>query len=615
MIKKILLIILLVHAGLMMATAQQKVASSDKPQINDGDVFRFAIMGDRTGGMRSGIFAKAAEKVNLMQPEFVLSVGDLIDGYTTEPEVWNRQWEEFDAIINKLDMRFYYVPGNHDISNDLLKEAWEKRHGSPYYTFIYKDVLFVSLHTEDRKGGGLGEDQIEYINRQLEANKDVRWTLIFMHRPIWAYGDQAGFEEIETVLKGRNYTLFSGHHHHYEYQKRNGMDHYILATTGGGSHMRGVEFGEFDHITWVTMKDNGPVVAHIEFDHIYDKDIVTPDNKQMVQALRMGEWLKTKPVIVENTSLKTTQIPVTFSNPADKQMLISGSLSDSMLTFNVTDVDLVIPAGTDTTLQLDVSWDDAKVIHDLNEHAPEITLTGTYEQQNNKDLSLPSTKRLIFDHPHHLEPPDSNIDVDADLDDWKDASFTQITNPVYMHENWDWKGKEDGSFSFATRLDDEKIYIAIQTTDDRLILENEIESRQDKFYVRLNPYATEDRKTDYPARLFGFEAVPDSFHYQIDIAQGETVQNPRIQTNSEKVDVDAAMKSNMDTGEQILELAIPLNVVEDIQGENWTSIRLNFGWMDHDRPENTKPSVLWWRPVWGSDQDDAGMSVFLNAGQ
>jgi len=71
----------------------------------------------------------------------------------------------------------------------------------------------------------------------------------------------------------------------------------------------------------------------------------------------------------------------------------------------------------------------------------------------------------------------------------------------------------------------------------------------------------------------------------------------------------------MDRVEQILELAIPLNVVEDIQGENWTSIRLNFGWMDHDRPENTKPSVLWWRPVWGSDQDDAGMSVFLNAGQ
>jgi len=25
------------------------------------------------------------------------------------------------------------------------------------------------------------------------------------------------------------------------------------------------------------------------------------------------------------------------------------------------------------------------------------------------------------------------------------------------------------------------------------------------------------------------------------------------------------------------------------------TFRLNIAWMDHDRPENTKPSVLWWR--------------------
>jgi hypothetical protein len=29
--------------------------------------------------------------------------------------------------------------------------------------------------------------------------------------------------------------------------------------------------------------------------------------------------------------------------------------------------------------------------------------------------------------------------------------------------------------------------------------------------------------------------------------------------------------------------------------EGESTFRLNFGWMDHDRPENTKPSVLWWR--------------------
>src|SRR5688500_14050013 len=42
--------------------------------------FRFAIVSDRTGAHRDGIFSQAVEKLNLMQPEFVLSVGDLIEG-------------------------------------------------------------------------------------------------------------------------------------------------------------------------------------------------------------------------------------------------------------------------------------------------------------------------------------------------------------------------------------------------------------------------------------------------------------------------------------------------------------------------------------------------------
>ncbi|NBC27951.1 MAG: hypothetical protein GVY08_13890 [Bacteroidetes bacterium] len=570
-------------------------------------------MGDRTGGMRPGIFTRAAEKVNLMQPEFVLSVGDLIDGYTTDPEVWNRQWDEFDAIVNNLDMPFYYVPGNHDISNDLLRDVWEKRHGSPFYTFTYKDVLFVSLHTEDRKGGGLGEDQIEYINRQLETHKDVRWTLIFMHRPIWSYGDQAGYEKIEDALASRNYTVFSGHHHHYEYRERNGMEHYILATTGGGSYMRGFEFGEFDHITWVTMKEEGPTVAHIEFDYIYDKEIVTVENKPMVQALRIGGWFKVNPVIIESSDVNTAQIPVLFSNPVDKPMRVTGELSDSLLTFSASEVNMSIPALTDTSIMLEVSWNEDTGINDLNEHEVNITLHGTYQQLPEKDLSLPSSQRLLFDYPHPLQFTNREVSVDASLDEWDETMFTQITNPVFMHEDWDWRGEQDGSFSFATMYDDTHLYVAMRSMDDKLIIGSETGDRQDKFFIRLNPFAEENRKTVYPSRLFGFEPVPGTYHYQVDIAQAASVDSPNIRVNSENMTVDAAMSSSRATGEQQLEVSIPISVIEDIQGKDWDSIRLNFGWMDHDRPENTKPSVLWWRPVWGSDQDAAGMSVFKKA--
>ena len=48
--------------------------------------FQFAILSDRNGDMRKGIFGAAVEKINLLQPEFVMSVGDYVGGYTTDRE-------------------------------------------------------------------------------------------------------------------------------------------------------------------------------------------------------------------------------------------------------------------------------------------------------------------------------------------------------------------------------------------------------------------------------------------------------------------------------------------------------------------------------------------------
>jgi len=42
---------------------------------NDPDNFQFAIVTDRTGGHRPGVFEDAIRKLNLLQPEFVVSIG------------------------------------------------------------------------------------------------------------------------------------------------------------------------------------------------------------------------------------------------------------------------------------------------------------------------------------------------------------------------------------------------------------------------------------------------------------------------------------------------------------------------------------------------------------
>ena len=49
---------------------------------NDPNNFQFVIIGDRTGGANVlGTFKLAMGQLNLIQPEFVINVGDIIEGY------------------------------------------------------------------------------------------------------------------------------------------------------------------------------------------------------------------------------------------------------------------------------------------------------------------------------------------------------------------------------------------------------------------------------------------------------------------------------------------------------------------------------------------------------
>ena len=67
-------------------------------RFNDSpESFHFAIVTDRTGAHRPRVFSEAVERLNLMQPAFVVSVGDLIEGYTKDQVKLDKEWEEFDS--------------------------------------------------------------------------------------------------------------------------------------------------------------------------------------------------------------------------------------------------------------------------------------------------------------------------------------------------------------------------------------------------------------------------------------------------------------------------------------------------------------------------------------
>jgi len=245
---------------------------------NDPDGFQFAIIGDLAGGYRPDVFRKAVGQLNTLQPEFVMSVGDLIetwgegaDARTEDPNEIESLWDGFFGIISDLEMPFFCVGGNNGLGNEELKRAWLSRFGHTHYSFVYRDVLFIVLSSDDPPGssdGRLSDAQVGWLSETLARQATARWTFLFLHRPMWI-DKPSEWQRVEEVLGGRPRTVFAGHHHTYKVTEIGGFSYYSLATTGGVSSLGGPASGQFDHITWVTMTEDGPRIANLMLDGIW----------------------------------------------------------------------------------------------------------------------------------------------------------------------------------------------------------------------------------------------------------------------------------------------------------------------------------------------------------
>lgn len=269
--------------------------------------FTFAIFSDLTGGERHRIFEIAVAQLNLLRPELIMNVGDLIEGDSKDEAGLAAEWDSFDERAKRARAPVFYAGGNHDLTGEMLRDVWDDRYGSSYYHFVYKDVLFLVLDTEDntsermqeifelrneaiatfkaegeeafaqteyakapeRTSGMIGPEQLAYMQRAIAGNPDVRWTFLFIHKPAWRRASETGFAEIEAALADRPYTVFFGHRHVYSYEERQGRDYIGLATTGGEQlpeHGRSM-----DHVTLVTVDEGGVDIVNLLMSGILDK--------------------------------------------------------------------------------------------------------------------------------------------------------------------------------------------------------------------------------------------------------------------------------------------------------------------------------------------------------
>ncbi len=281
-------------------------------EIEEED-FTFAIISDLNGGERAGVYSTAVSQLNRLDPTFVLSVGDLIDGGTEDTSQLAKEWDSFDRRTSKLNMPFFYLGGNHDLTNPVMREFWKNRFGPRYYHFTYENVLFLMVDSEDyeekrmleiyearakalqiiagemegkyedseyyhmieRRLGGMGNDQFEYFKAVLKKYPNPKWTFILMHKPLWMREGNKGLGRLEDLLSERPYAVINGHFHSFSHQKRLGRDYTMLGTTGGSQHKN--DSLSFDHVTLIRMAKE-PVITHLRMNGILDETGNVPGN-------------------------------------------------------------------------------------------------------------------------------------------------------------------------------------------------------------------------------------------------------------------------------------------------------------------------------------------------
>lgn len=414
--------------------------------IQNNEKFTFAILGDKTTGgvFNWPIFDRAVREINLLQPDFVVMIGDMIQGTVRDTSILNRMWKEFNVHAEKLDVPLYVLPGNHDISNEAMYDYWNRKIGLRYYSFIHNNSLFILLNTEEykkTKDGEFGREQLNFVREELNANKDVNQTFIFFHRPLWyekdaKHGGNKEWSKIQSLIKNRDVTLFAGHWHNLEFQRIEGNRHIVLSATGGELEEKPfIELGYFHHYTLVTVDKDTSTISYIKPGSIFPEDIA---NKKYISKFENLVKSKTNMTVMGN-ELKVNS-DFTLNNLLDKNIsytLIVNTNDNSSWKFENNTFVVTLPP---------------EDLHNLN-----ISGTSTIE----KSLPFPNIEYAIK--------------IDGEIVEIKSISFTPNND-----ENWRYPKKVEviGGFDLGTTKKPQTIEEL-----ENLQISNEITLEMDHEYI------------------------------------------------------------------------------------------------------------------------------------
>jgi hypothetical protein len=559
---------------------------------DDARDFSFAVVSDRTSAHREGVFERAVLALNRLSPAFVVSVGDLIEGDTEDPAELDAMWAEFDAILSPLRVPFFRVPGNHDYSNPMMAREWVRRFGRSYYSFTYQGVLFLALNSElfssfsnpghPVEGGDTQPEQMRFIESALAEHRDARWTVVMLHQPFWnTPGEHADWDRVEALLGDRPYTVLAGHFHRYVQQLRHGREYITLGTTGGGSRLRGIDRGEFDHVMLVTMRADGPVIANLMLDGIHGADVHTLAMKNLMYAL--DHAVTTEPQRVVSERFSEGEQLFTLRNSADRPITVRGRFPAGAHWRAVpSEAVRTLAPGQSEKVAVRLRAAAAVPVAQLTPSLAHWTLEAQGDQH---PVQAESTSWLIPDRLFSVRAA-APVAVDADLREWAPLRFALERWPIPEG------GTASASLRFDVRRDREFLYLAFDVRDPTPGFSTErVAEDQDGVTVEL------DARPD-PARSENQGVLPSIGDGTLKsllitaLTAVEPLPDPVLGSLLAPPPEGLRRAVRQRDGGYTAELAVPYRFLDERAGGAWERFRLNVILQDYG-PDGAGHSYEW----------------------
>lgn len=243
--------------------------SSDKTAEDNSDGFSFVFMTDihlKPELRAPEGFQMAIDTVNILQPDFVITGGDLVDDalYATHGRA-DTLYNLYNEMVKGFKMPVYNTMGNHEIYGygvspspvsdhpEYGEKMFENRIGKRYYSFNHKGWHFMVLDGIEKgdadRGtyiGKVDEQQMEWIKKDLEGIDPQTPIVLITHIPLVSIMPQltrgplyaenhssliTNQQEVLAPFRFMNLKLvLQGHLHALEANNLMGRTHFI---TGG----------------------------------------------------------------------------------------------------------------------------------------------------------------------------------------------------------------------------------------------------------------------------------------------------------------------------------------------------------------------------------------------